>query len=455
MISKPLSDLSQEELYRVISICAALPDVRQEVIKNHDDNRWWPLSVKDIRLRLVIAGWSTRISYSMIGTYQSVVASVNAIGFDALSRMTDTELIPLLTPLGLIQTRLEYFRSVVELLNDEVFDVARLQARDNDELIRVFASRVRGASFKVAQCAILYAKGYHCGIFPVDSGMKDMLGPCMGIDLPSGPESHEVMRKVIENLLHSSPERYRVLAVRLGYDQLSLPQDGAPVWWAHLVLIYFKRSYCNRHVPHKCPLRMSSATVSRIGAMCDRSDPRCGGTANIVLEGLDRSGKSTLAAQLSRYGYSIRHAPYVSDHVSIEQHYRDLIDGVSTSTVFDRTFISEMVYGPVLRRLSRIPYEVCIELFQTLKEKGFVIIYVREDLEEVRRRLYLSYSEHATIIEALTELDEAYTKTMNIASEFVPTITIRPSTVGTERLDERIRAELRRYYAAHSREMLQ
>jgi hypothetical protein len=74
---------------------------------------------------------------------------------------------------------------------------------------------VKGAGYKVAQCAILYAKGYHCGIFPVGSGMKDMLGPCIGFELPKGALAHNIMRKQIEHLLNARSTDYVIIPISL------------------------------------------------------------------------------------------------------------------------------------------------------------------------------------------------------------------------------------------------
>lgn len=268
---------SHERLYRLLQCCGALPNVRAEVLRNHDDNRWWPLAIPDWRLRFIIAGWSTRISYRMISTYQKVIAQANEIGYDQLCGMTDAAIEQVVASLGLVRTRRSYFRSVQQYLQHGQMSLDMLNTVNNDTLIEQFATNVAGAGYKVAQCAVLYAKGYHCGIFPVDSGMKDMLGPCFGLHLPRTPLAHEIMRKQVEEVLQSHASSYLRLARELGYESLSFPPDRAPVWWAHLTLIYFKRCYCNAHQPHTCPLRLEPNIGLSIGTMCDRFQPQPGG----------------------------------------------------------------------------------------------------------------------------------------------------------------------------------
>lgn len=174
-------------VFEIVGRVAALPEVRVAVEANHDNNRWWPTSVSDPRTRMLVAGWSTRISYSMIDAYARVVAETNALGFDRVVSLNDSELARLIRPLGLPAARIGYLRSLVDFVDHEQDSLLNA---DPDRIIHRFAGEVHQASFKVAQCAVLYARGYHCGIIPVDSGMVTRLGPALGVDLPRGPVAH-------------------------------------------------------------------------------------------------------------------------------------------------------------------------------------------------------------------------------------------------------------------------
>ena len=44
------------------------------------------------------------------------------------------------------------------------------------------------------------------------------------------------------------------IIIKYGYDKLNIPDYNNATWWVHLVLIYFKRHYCNKHKPDVCPL---------------------------------------------------------------------------------------------------------------------------------------------------------------------------------------------------------
>jgi endonuclease III len=241
------ADLAPELVERVYSLVAAAavqPAVRTAVEANHDDNRWWPRSVSDWRVRMTVAGWSTRVSYAMIGTYSGVVARADALGWDGLTALDDQAVTTLVRPLGLAASRVGYLHSTGT-------DLASMHAGN---LVRLFAASIHGAGYKVAQCATLYARGYHCGIIPVDSGMVTRLAPFLGIELSQGPAAHEQLRQLLEASTSAIADRYKDLAAQLGY-QVRIPDDADPTWFVHLVLIYFKRLYLNRPGPRLCQLR--------------------------------------------------------------------------------------------------------------------------------------------------------------------------------------------------------
>jgi endonuclease III len=243
-----------ERVYSLVACGARQPDVRAAVEANHDDNRWWPLSVTDWRVRMTAAGWSTRISYSMISTYASVVARADQLGWNNLTTLDDTALAAIVRPLGLITSRVSYLRSLAEFVHNAETAGTDLTGLQPEELIRVFAASVHGAGYKVAQCAALYAHGYHCGIIPVDSGMVSRLAPFLGIRLSPSPDAHEQLRHLLQAAASSMTDRYRELASTLSYG-VRIPQDADPTWFVHLVLIYFKRLYLNRPGPRLCARR--------------------------------------------------------------------------------------------------------------------------------------------------------------------------------------------------------
>jgi sugar/nucleoside kinase (ribokinase family) len=253
MAAYPASGLA-DRVYFLVACAAQQPDVRDAVEANHDDNRWWPLSVSDWRVRMAVAGWSTRVSYAMISTYADVVARADTLGWSGLTRLDDMKLGTMVRPLGLTAARVGYLRSLAAFISRAEAAGTDLAGMRTGDLVSLFAASVRGAGYKVAQCAALYARGYHCGIIPVDSGMITRLAPFLGVRLSSGPAAHEQLRRLLEQSTVAMADRYRDLASGLRY-RVHIPDDADPTWFTHLVLIYFKRLYLNRPGPRVCPRR--------------------------------------------------------------------------------------------------------------------------------------------------------------------------------------------------------
>ena len=265
MAAYPASGLA-DRVYFLVACAAQQPDVRDAVEANHDDNRWWPLSVSDWRVRMAVAGWSTRVSYAMISTYADVVARADTLGWSGLTRLDDMKLGTMVRPLGLTAARVGYLRSLAAFISRAEAAGTDLAGMGAGDLVSLFAASVRGAGYKVAQCAALYARGYHCGIMPVDSGMITRLAPFLGVRLSSGPAAHEQLRRLLEQSTVAMADRYRDLASGLRY-RVHIPDDADPTWFTHLVLIYFKRLYLNRPGPRVCPRRPACPALLDCGCV--------------------------------------------------------------------------------------------------------------------------------------------------------------------------------------------
>lgn len=241
--------MNKEELRVILDICSSLEDVKEDLFKNHDDNMWWPLKINDYRKRLLIAGLSTRISYNMIESYRKVIDNLDKYTYDEIKSMSESEIINIIKSLGLSNTRYKFIRSMIDFINNYE---EKLKIMSNDELIKLISENVNGASYKVAQCCVLYMRGYYCGIMPVDSGMKDVELPCIGFEKYNTAVGHDILRKQLQNLVMNND--LRDIIIKNGYSELNIPDYSNATWWAHLVLIYFKRHYCNKHDSKNCPL---------------------------------------------------------------------------------------------------------------------------------------------------------------------------------------------------------
>lgn len=98
----------------------------------------------------------------------------------------------------------------------------------------------------------------------------------------------------------------------------------------------------------------------------------------IIIEGPDGSGKTTLAKQLSRQtGYKVIHRTRPKSEeekaVMMDEYLRVIRS--RDNMIFDRSWYSEMVYGPVMRDASVISYQQMYDLERQLAEVGALIIY--------------------------------------------------------------------------------
>ena len=241
--------MNEENFKRIIELCGSQEDVKKEVYKNHDNNMWWPLDVNDARKRLIIAGLSTRISYNMINTYSKVIKELNEYSYDEIKNMSKDNIIKIIKPLGLSNSRYNYINSMIELI-EKCGD--RLINASNDEAIEMIVKNVKGASYKVAQCCVLYMKGYYCGIIPVDSRMKDVELPCMGFEKHNGKNENQDLSKQIEKMVNEND--FKDIVKKCGYENLNIENQEHPTWLIHLILIYYKRLYCNKHLFKECIL---------------------------------------------------------------------------------------------------------------------------------------------------------------------------------------------------------
>lgn len=253
---------------QAIILAGQLPDVQREVEANFANNRWWPAEYEDPILRMLLAGLSTRVSYSNINSYTEVTKAIHRIGSVRLGQMSEAEFCDLVRPIGLGDARWQLWCALMEL-DKEVGGVASLKQLENDDLIKFLQEKVKGVGYKVAQAMVVCLKGYYCGVFIVDSGLKDIFASCIGITPRRGPIGHEDVRVLFERAISEmGVERVAGVAWSTEIQQAILKGGiGASVWFAHLILIYFKRLYCNKAKADVCPLATSadaSLTCNRV-----------------------------------------------------------------------------------------------------------------------------------------------------------------------------------------------
>lgn len=96
----------------------------------------------------------------------------------------------------------------------------------------------------------------------------------------------------------------------------------------------------------------------------------------IVLEGCDGTGKTTLAGELAdRHGYTVIHSSRVDDANGLAGAYHAVLERKG-KLALDRSFVSELVYGPLRDGRSRLTGHEAAELAFALADRGGVLVHL-------------------------------------------------------------------------------
>jgi thymidylate kinase len=107
----------------------------------------------------------------------------------------------------------------------------------------------------------------------------------------------------------------------------------------------------------------------------------------VVLEGCDGTGKTTFASVLAeRHGYAIVHSGRTPDGADLARRYRAILAS-SGKVVLDRSFISELVYGPLDHGRSRLALPAAIDLARRVARRGGVLVHLTGHPDIITARL--------------------------------------------------------------------
>lgn len=152
----------------------------------------------------------------------------------------------------------------------------------------------------------------------------------------------------------------------------------------------------------------------------------------IILAGVDTAGKSTIANLLHANGYQVIYSPYRNDYSSIITHYENLVENCKGKVVFDRSFITEAVYGPVMRGNSRINRRELGYLAKMYANHDASIVYVYEQYNIVQSRLKSSLQAtptHKVTLANLSSLLVQFHTVLSTLDEIIPVHIVRSSDV--------------------------
>ena len=164
----------------------------------------------------------------------------------------------------------------------------------------------------------------------------------------------------------------------------------------------------------------------------------------LVIEGIDGVGKTTLVEYLQSYGMKKYHFDYDSKNKDLLSKYMKVLLSNDTRLVLDRSFISEMVYGPVIRNKCKLSIEDYTKLLIAYKNNGAKIIYLTAPKEVLLKRRNDVQSDHEIIANYYEELNKKYDEIMKYSSKFIDVIAINTHETNIEQVRSQVKKLVRK-----------
>ena len=143
----------------------------------------------------------------------------------------------------------------------------------------------------------------------------------------------------------------------------------------------------------------------------------------IVLDGCDGAGKTTLAAALAnRHGHSLVHAALTPAGTDLFAKYHAILARPGPQ-VLDRSFVSELVYGPLDRGHSRLTFAQAARLAIAAAQRGGILVHLTGQPDQIAARL-LARDGRAPSMPRICALTSAYAEVFTRLAGHAPVITI-------------------------------
>jgi hypothetical protein len=147
----------------------------------------------------------------------------------------------------------------------------------------------------------------------------------------------------------------------------------------------------------------------------------------IVLDGCDGTGKTTIAeAMRAQHDYTVIHSSRTPDGTDIVGRYRDILARPGR-IVLDRSFISELVYGPLFHGRSRLSHPDAVSLAAATASRGGVLVHLTGTPAAIITRLK---SRDGTVPEAaiISAIIDAYGAAFALLEDTAPVLVTDTTT---------------------------
>lgn len=149
----------------------------------------------------------------------------------------------------------------------------------------------------------------------------------------------------------------------------------------------------------------------------------------IVFEGCDGAGKTTLAqAAAQQLNATLIHAVLTPPGTDLLTAYSRQLDR-DGRLVFDRCFLSELVYGPIYRGTSRLTYQHMATLVRRVVDRNGIFVHVTAPPAEIRRRIAARGEKDPPDVNEITLICERYDqlfRAVTTIATVMPCSTVHP-----------------------------
>ena len=159
----------------------------------------------------------------------------------------------------------------------------------------------------------------------------------------------------------------------------------------------------------------------------------------VIVEGIDGVGKTTLVDYIVEQGLEKHHFNYDEKNMDLYNKYMSVLYSSNLNKVLDRSFISEMVYGPVIRGKSKLELEQYKRLLLEYKKNGTSIIYLTAPKEILLQRKQNDLADLEMIQKIYDKLNLQYNKIMNYSTDFIDVLKLDTSINSSEEVQRKVK----------------
>ena len=141
-------------------------------------------------------------------------------------------------------------------------------------------------------------------------------------------------------------------------------------------------------------------------------------------------------------GLEKHHFDYDEKNMDLYKKYMRVLNSSNLNKVLDRSFISEMVYGPVIRGKSKLELEQFKRLLLEYKKSRTSIIYLTAPKEILLKRREKDLTDFEMIQKFYDKLNLQYDKVMSYSMDFIDVLKLDTSLNSSEEVQRKVKRRI-------------